>query len=335
MKRILLISLLVAVSLLSVQGCKKEKEDDIQTFTPGSTQAGKAPMTVCTFNIRYPNTSDKNPDGTAAGWSQRRASVKKFIQTVKPELITMQEVNPSQAKDLTSWFSTDYTYYDVGRDSGSGASIVSANCEGVAVMFLKSRFTEVGRGFFWLDENPDTRPKTNTEEGGYGTWASACRRICVWFHLKDKSHGNSDVWFFGAHYDHKSAVAREGAANLMVSRMKSMCNVEDFRETKDVALFHLGDFNIRYDEKNLSNTVNVQLQPLVDALCYARTQAPGTDREVSTYNAYGANAGTIIDHIFYGGKYVKPVKYIVDKNNYGAQYISDHYPVLFKWEYYK
>ena len=339
MNKSLLATVIFAVAVLACPGCGRnvKPEEDIDPFstTDPSTTAGTSPMTVCTFNIRYPNSADQNPDGSAAGWTQRRQAVKKFVDTVKPDLIALQEVNPSQAKDFASWFSADYVYYDVGRDSRTGASVVSANCEGVAILFLKSRFSEVARGFFWLDENPNTRPEANATDGGFGAWASNCRRICVWFHLKDKDHNNSDVWLFGAHYDHKSAAAREGSANLMVSQMKSMCGAQDLKENRDVVVFHLGDFNVRYDDKNPSTATNVQLQPLVDNLYYSRLKAPGTDKDTYTYNAYGSGTGTLIDHIFYGGKYVKPLKYWVDRSNYGVPYISDHYPVLFQWEYYK
>jgi endonuclease/exonuclease/phosphatase family metal-dependent hydrolase len=145
----------------------------------------------------------------------------------------------------------------------------------------------------------------------------------VYAELKDKKHGNAVIWFFPTHYDHKSTTARKNAADFMVTQMKALCKADNLKDA-GVVIFHVGDLNTTAD--------NAQLKSLVDNMYYARSTASGTDQNTSTFNGFG-DSSSIIDHIFYGGKAVKPVKYWVDRTNYGVPFLSDHYPVLLQWEY--
>ena len=296
--------------------------DDEDPPTPPPTPGGETiSMTVCSFNIRYANTSDTYPDGSSAAWSARRESVKKFVDTVKPDLIGLQEVRKAQSEDFNSYFGAEYGYYDVGRDSGSGASVASANCEGVGVLYRKDRFELLSKDFFWLDEKPRELPAKNSD-GTYGAWNSACRRVTVYVKLKDKKNG-ATVWFFPTHYDHKSEVARKNAADLNYEQIKALCKVDDVKNA-NVVIFHVGDLN--------TTSTSSQLKTLNDNMFYARSTAAGNDQDTGTYNGFG-DKNSIIDHIYYGGKAVKPIKYWVDRTNYGVPFLSDNYPILFQWEY--
>ena len=293
--------------------------------TPTTPSTGSAdPMVICTFNIRYANTSDKYPDGSSAAWKDRSASVKKFFDTVKPDLVGLQEIR----KDQSTWFAqelgSEYGYFDVSRDSGSGASVAShgGSHEGVGFLYRKDRFDLVLKDFFWLDATPRELPAQNSDNT-YGSWNSACRRITVYAELKDKKHNDAIIWFFPTHYDHKSTDARKNAADLMVTQMKALCKVSDLKQA-GVVIFHVGDLNTTHD--------SAQLKSLNDNMFYARTTAAGTDKDTGTFNGFG-DSNSIIDHIYYGGKAVKPLKYWVDKTNYGVPFLSDHYPVLLQWEY--
>lgn len=291
--------------------------------TPPPTPSGDAdPMVICTFNIRYANTSDTYPDGSSAAWKDRSASVKKFFDTVKPDLVGLQEVRKEQAEWFSSQLSGEYGYYDVGRDSNSGSSVSSAGGEGVGVLYRKDRFELVLKDFFWLDQSTRTLPDKNSD-GTYGAWNSACRRITLSVVLKDRKHGDALIYFFPTHYDHKSDAARKNSAELMVSQMQSITKATDLKGA-GVVIFHVGDLNTTSD--------SAQLKSLNDNMNYARLTAAGTDKYTGTYNGFG-DKNSIIDHVYYGGKAVKPVKYWVDKTDYGVPFLSDHYPVLFQWEY--
>ena len=330
-RKLLLLVLLPAV--LVSQSCGPE--DVVNPVTPPNPHEGTDPgdeqtpstgtadpMVICTFNIRYANTSDTYPDGSSAAWKDRSASVKKFFDTVKPDLVGLQEIRKEQAQWFSSQLSSEYGYYDVGRDSNSGSSVTSAGGEGVGVLYRKDRFELVSKDFFWLDQSTRSLPEKNSD-GTYGAWNSACRRITLCVVLKDKKHGNAVIYFFPTHYDHKSTDARKNAANLMVTQMKSITKADDLKNA-GVVMFHVGDLNTQSD--------NAQLQSLNDNLYYARLTAPGTDKYTGTFNGFG-DSNSIIDHIYYGGKAVKLVKYWVDRTNYGVPFLSDHYPVLLQWEY--
>lgn len=278
-------------------------------------------MIVCSFNIRYANNSDTYPDGTSAAWTARRDAVKKFVDTVKPDLIGLQEVRKAQSQDFASFFGNEYGYYDVGRDSGSGASVASANCEGVGILYRKDRFELQTKDFFWLDATPRELPAKNADNT-YGQWNSACRRITVYAKLRDKKN-NATVWFFPTHYDHKSEVARKNAADLNYEQIKALCKVTDVKNA-GVVILHVGDLNTTHESG--------QLKTLNDNMYYARETAAGNDKYTGTYNGFG-DKNSIIDHIYYGGKAVKPVRYWVDRTDYGVPFLSDHYPILFQFEY--
>ena len=279
-------------------------------------------ITVCTFNIRYANTADKYPDGSSAAWTVRSSAVKKFIDETKPDLIGLQEIRKEQSQWFASTLKSDYGYYDVSRDSSSGSSVSSAGGEGVGLLYRLDRFEVEIRDFFWLDPTPRERPAQNAD-GTYGAWNSACRRVTVYAKLKDKKHGNTIVYFFPTHYDHKSSTARKNAAEMMVSQIKTICKVENIKDAS-FAIFHVGDLNTTYD--------SAELAALNQSMNYARLSVDGADKYASTFNGFG-NGNSLIDHIYFGGKSVKPVKYWVDKKDYGVPYLSDHHPVLFTWEY--
>lgn len=340
MRKLFLSFLLPAAILL----CACGPEDIVNPVTPPSPKPGTEepqtpeepdgpdtppvteeadPMTVCTFNIRYANNSDTYPDGSSAAWSARTSAVKKFFDKNKPDIVGLQEVRQEQSKWFSKELGAEYGYYDVSRDNASGSSVATAQGEGVGILYRKDRFELVNKDFFWLDATPRERPAQNSD-GTYGAWNSACRRVTVYAVLKDKQHNNALIYFFSTHYDHKSADARKNASELSVTQMKALCKVSELKNANAI-IFLLGDLNTTYD--------NSQLKTLNDNMSYARLAVKGSDQYTSTFNGYGGS-GQIIDHIYYGGKAVKPLKYWVDRSTeYGVPFISDHYPVLLQWEY--
>ena len=327
-KKIILLGLLPAA--LFLQGCKPE--DVVNPVTPPNPvtpdpepdpgSSDPAALTVCTFNIRYANTADTYPDGSSAAWVVRCASVKKFIDATKPDLIGLQEIRKEQSLWFSSQLKDDYGFYDVSRDNASGTSVSTAGGEGVGLLFRKDRFELVIKDFFWLDTSTRERPAQNSD-GTYGAWNSACRRVTVYAKLKDKKHGNSYVYFFPTHYDHKSSTARKNSAELMVAQMKTICKAENLKEA-DCMIVHLGDLNTTYD--------SAELAALNSNMNYARLAVDGPDKYTATFNGFG-NSSSLIDHIYYGGKTIKPVKYWVERGDYGVPFLSDHNPVLCQFEY--
>ncbi len=288
---------------------------------PENPSTQSVTMTVCSFNIAYANSSSVYADGSSAAWSVRRDAVKKFVDTTKADIIGLQEIRKSQSLDFISFFENEYGYYDVSRSSKTGEPVFNTTGEGLGILYRKDRFELLKKGFFWLDTDPDTIPEKNSD-GTYGDWNSACRRIVVYTVLKDKLNNDSPVYFFTAHFDHQSRAARVNSCQLVIDRIKDIAKLTELKKC-DAAVFFVGDLNTAYDSG--------QLDVLNDNFYYARLDAPGDDENTGTFNGYG-KSNTMIDHIYYGGKAIKPLKYRVDRENYGVPFISDHYPVLIQVE---
>ena len=281
----------------------------------GRLPESETAITVCSFNIRYANNKgDTFVDGTSAAWEDRRDAVKAFIETVKPDIIGMQEIRKVQSEDINSFFKDEYAFYDVGRDGEHGLSVSEGTGEGVGIMYRKERFELVEKDFFWLDKDMKKRPVKN-EDGSYGDWHSACRRLTVHVVLRDKKHNNSHIHFYSTHFDHKNKDAIRNSSILLAEKVKNTKSAD--------AVIVVGDLNAKVEDGNL--------QPLMESCFYARNDAPGSDLYIGTFNGFGKR-DSIIDHIFYTGK-VLPVKYWVNKNGYGLPMISDHHPVLFRFDY--
>lgn len=305
------------VAMLALSACNV---DPVIYRVPGKPEPeGPAPeqesgLKVCSFNIRYYNTDDEYP------WSVRKEPVMKFISTVKPDFVGLQELRSTQAQDLSYNLGDTYGLYEVNRDTGN--SIMSSSSgEAVGILYRKDRFVIEEKGFFWLAENPDELPQENPD-GTFSSWNSACRRVVLWVKAIDKAYSDRTVYFFSTHFDHKSSDARLNSSNLTVSKIKEIAGVSEIASSKS-PIFLVADFNCEYNSSELA--------PLKSSLHYARTDSPVTD-DGRTFNGFGETSNSIIDHIFFAGD-VTPVKYDVVTDDYGVKYISDHYPVLFECTY--
>ena len=254
---------------------------------------------VMTFNIRLSPREDFDGDNC---WNNRREAVVRMLEASKPDLFGVQEAYIAQASYLDENLS-EYSRYGVCRDDGLERG------EANAIFWRNDRFDLVQCDTYWLSETPDT-----VSLG----WDGACRRIVTWAQLREKGTGR-DVWFFNTHFDHVGKVAREEAGKLIMERMNALV-------PEGVPVFLTGDFNANWD--------NPILDPIRAQLQECRETAPETD-DANTYNAWGQKdvpSGTdIIDHIFYRG--ARAVKYELLTGDYGAPYISDHWPVVgvFTW----
>lgn len=271
---------------------------------------------TCSFNIRYYNTTDPYT------WNDRKPAIKKFIDTVKPDIVGFQEVRPTQSQDITSMFKDDYGYYDINRDTGYGLASASSG-EGVGIIYKKSRFTLVEKGFFWLADTPDKLPNKN-EDGTYSAWNSSCRRVTVWVKLKDKMQNDKLVYFFCTHFDHKSTTARTNSSTLSISKIKEITKISNL-SASTVPIFLVADFNCAVSSSELAT--------LVGNMKDARTHAKKTESG-RTFNNYGETSSSIIDMIFYVGP-IEAEQYHVVTEDYGVKYISDHYPILLYGKYKK
>lgn len=270
----------------------------------------ETPVKVISFNIRVcPN---ERQDGEN-NWMYRRDAVINFFRTANPDLIGMQEVTTPQLTFLEESLEGEYTFYGVDRISGEKVGPQ----ESMTVAFRNDRFDLVDKGSFWLSETPDEVSKG---------WDGACHRVASWVHLKDKINGGKSVYFVNTHFDHIGPVARLQSSHLIVSRIKEIMG-EDFDHAAagdgKASLFLTADFNSELKDEALA--------PLLETFTCADIKAESISITSNSYQGYGkADYGgrndVVIDHIFCLG--AQPKSFKVDTADYGAKYISDHYPVV-------
>lgn len=249
-------------------------------------------ISVMSFNVRYPASSDKDEKS----WAYRFNGVKAMLTEKNPDLIGVQECYPSQRIDIMNAFK-QYDFYGVLRSNGSVGDANSAS-ETTTIFYNKDKFELLDKGTFWLSETPD---KASTG------WDATIKRTTTWVLLKEKTT-EYKFYFFNTHLDHAGAMAQNEGAKLIRTKIDAM-------NTAGLPVLLTGDMNVEPSS-------NVLLNFKMDNI---RKTAPVTDTKV-TCHGYGSKSQRI-DHIFYEG-FIPHVFETVNKEWAGMKYISDHNPVM-------
>ena len=255
---------------------------------------------IISFNVRYSSAPEIDGDNR---WELRRDAAVKMVAQQKPLAMGLQEACPDQI-DFLDLNLTGYKHIGVGRDDGKRAG------EMMAIYYDTTRLTLLDSGTFWLSETP--------EKVSIG-WDAACNRTCTWGHFKMKDT-DFEFLYFNTHLDHLGSLARKNSIKLIVAKMTEL-------NPDNLPVFLSGDFN--------STTDDPIFDPLKASLKDAREVSAISDK-IITYNGFGTvtdNPNTrkewVIDHIFFSG--VNPMAFMVLNGNYGVPFISDHYPISFKF----
>ncbi len=242
--------------------------------------------------ISYNMRTSAARDG-ANSWENRRHATRQMIEQEAPALFGVQEAMPDQLQYINTE-SPQYAYVGVGRDDGAGEGEV------MAIFYLRERFDLLNSGTFWISETPD-----RVSRG----WDAACNRTVTWVELRDHISGK-EFFFFNTHLDHLGKVAREEGVKLLTQKIQQIAG-------KKPAIVG-GDFN--------TSTDSPLFKPLTKYMFSARSKAPVTDHK-GTFNGFGSAPDTIVlDHLYFRGK-MKCRKFVTLDGNYGAAFISDHYPI--------
>ncbi len=250
--------------------------------------AKKNEIKVISYNVRVNVESDGENR-----WDARKHASITMINDEKPTIFGLQEAKPEQMAYFVENL-PQYGHIGVGREDGVSEG------EHMTIFYLKDEVELLDGGTFWLSETPD-KPSMG--------WDAACKRSCTWTKMRMKDTGK-EFAYINTHLDHVGKEAqREGLALI----------VERFAEIVPVGMpaFLTADFN--------AVTSDPIFEPLKAAMMDAREVAPETDPR-GTFNGWG-NSDSVIDHIFYRGAEAHTFKVLRDKN-YGAPFISDHYPVV-------
>jgi endonuclease/exonuclease/phosphatase family metal-dependent hydrolase len=251
------------------------------------------PIELITYNIRM-NTSG---DGEHA-WPHRKENVAALFRFHRADLFCVQEALPDQMDDLEAAF-PDFAYEGVGRDDGKREGEFSA------VFFNTERFKQLDGGTFWLSETPETC--------SFG-WDAACRRICSWVKLEEKSSGQH-LFVFNTHFDHKGAEARRESARLILRKVGVISRGE-------APVVLCGDFNLPPD----SEPVGLITTKLRDAFDVSELAPYGS---IATYHGftYDDPPRERIDYVFVSPD-VKVLRYGALTDSRNRAFFSDHLPVL-------
>lgn len=257
----------------------------------GCTSAtGEQEVSVISYNIRYMN--DKDGDNS---WKFRKQASINMVNEEQPTVFGLQEAVKAQV-DFLQENLPDYAHYGVGRDDGKEKG------EFMAIFYKKDEVELLDKGTFWLSATPDTPSKG---------WDAQCFRTCTWTIFKCKSTSKQFA-FLNTHLDHRGKQAQELGMKTIVEKIGKLI-------PKDIPVFLSGDFNTRTD--------NPIYEPLKAIMTDSRELAAETDHR-GTYTGWRVRENpVVVDHIFVRGAEVDKFQVLCDKN-YGAPYISDHYPVL-------
>ncbi|MBQ2414622.1 MAG: endonuclease/exonuclease/phosphatase family protein [Rikenellaceae bacterium] len=250
---------------------------------------------IISYNIRVLTPHDTD----SLHWDIRKPATITMIEQEQPDIFGLQESFLEQTRYVEANCS-QYVRIGVGENDEDPASEVNA------IFYLRDKFELLEKKSIWLSETPDTCSRG---------WDADYNRMATFVTLRDKNNGK-ELTYINTHFDHVGRVARIESAKMIAERIKSL------QAAGKKAIIVGGDFN--------SELADSLLMPMQDALGYARHDSPVTD-DKGTFNNWGRAAeGYIIDHIFYTG--VTPKEYRTLDGNYGAPYISDHYPIAFTFE---
>lgn len=251
-----------------------------------------ADFKVMSYNIRM-STAPKE-DGANA-WENRKEATLNMVKKERPLVIGMQEVCADQVEFLDANLK-GYSRIGVGREDGKRRG------EAMMVYYSNKDLDLLDEGTFWLSETPDTVSRG---------WDGQCKRTCTWGHFRMKK-GGRDFYVFNTHLDHRGKEARKQSMILLADKIREM--VPD-----GTPVFLTADFN--------SDSTDAIFLPVKEILSDARETSPKTDRGF-TYNGWNEYPPELIDHIFFRG--FTPKSFEVLRGDYGAPFISDHYPVVVK-----
>ena len=273
-------------------------EDTPAEFVPSFTPryAAASEIKVMSFNVRLKTTED-NP---ANEWSNRESACITMIKHQQPTIFGVQEAKyTSQYMVLKEALAATYDTYGLNRDSGEA----SGDGETMAIFYDKSKIKCSEGGTFWLSDTPDVCSKG---------WDGACNRTATWGLFEHIATGKT-FCYINTHLDHKGAEAKMNGPKVIMEHFKT------YNPDGIYPQFLTGDMNLSADHE--------ALDVFEETMVNTRTAAPSNRTDNSaTSNGWKKTSKSIIDHIFCS-KDMEVMEYHTVNEDYGVEFISDHYPI--------
>ncbi len=279
----------------------------IIVFAGCRQEAKEAEIAIMSFNIRHSAADDGDNS-----WKHRKEATPAMINTLKPDIIGIQEARTDQIEYIQE-NCPDYEHYGLGRDDGKSEG------ETMVVFHKKDKFNVLAQFTFWLSETP--------EVPSFG-WDAACRRTATVSHFEHKESGQR-FFHVNTHLDHMGLEAQRKGLEFIVEKIKSI-------NPDGAPLFLGGDLNMIDSNESIISLEGIMLN--------TRKVAPISDT-LATFNgwkgrledaALGTNLKSkpahelIIDYIFYSPRDSSMCRSFrtVTEEYAGIPLISDHYPII-------
>ena len=298
----LALCLLFILSMIGFSSCSKEKTLDIDidrpTYPSNQADLQKYPkageIKIISFNVRYGTAKETN---SSNNWPNRSLACLAMLKDHRPSLIGFQEaVFDIQFKWFKEQLKDEYDGFGVGRDNG----VDKGECMGI--LYRKSEIKLIDGGTFWLSPTPDICSKAVE-------WGAACFRTATWGIFEVIATGKR-FCYINTHLDHKGA--RAESMKLIAERFK-MYNPGNLPQ------FMSADFNTQSSDQIFLSVPNMH---------NSRDFAPsGKTDNNTTYNAWGNNDNSRIDHILYSSP-AEVIEYHTITEPYNnVAFLSDHFPI--------
>jgi len=248
---------------------------------------------VISQNVRHSN------DGPNHMVADRMPRIRSLIQKYDPDIVGFQEIRARWLEMIQENFSAEYEIHHQYRsDHGQ---------EATTMMWRKSRFDCLDKGYFWLSPTPHIQSHSWDIGSGYNDY-----RICMWATLKDKVTGHTFT-YFNTHYSFGDE--RHCLSNKLIK--------DHIREAGIDAAIITADFNFNNTSVGYRDMVKTMGDLNVDTVNDPRT----------TFTGYKpGRVGSPIDFIFYTKKTIKPLTYHLMDEMFDGYFASDHFGIYGEFE---
>ncbi|MDR3108331.1 MAG: endonuclease/exonuclease/phosphatase family protein [Planctomycetaceae bacterium] len=187
------------------------------------------PIEVLTANVRLATVDDGENH-----WLKRRDAMMDIIKSRKYDFIGTQELVIHPKDDVNQYKFMCEKLPEYGSVFRSREQDTRLG-EGTGVFYRKDRWQpdDTEQGVYWLSDTPSVPgSKTWKDQGNIRIVTGGL------FYEKgdDGKLTGKSVYFYSTHFDHKSEIARQKAANLVMRRIAE-------RKSENVPVILVGDFN--------------------------------------------------------------------------------------------
>ena len=244
------------------------------------------------FNIH--NNRSASDDGPNS-WYLRRKAVMSFITKESPDVMGVQDALLDQTSYIDNYFRKKYRRISVGADNGITRGAHNAIYYDTAKVELIWHTTR------WLSRSPRQTS---------ACWDDPMRHTVTIALFRDKQT-NKRFYFFNTCLSETQYYAHYESIKLLSDLVEDYCK-------SGTPVILAGTFNVSDNDPLLEPITGI-------GMVSGRRIAIRTDFR-NTYNAFGKGERSMIDHFFTRNIAIDQFRTV--NRNYGASYISDHYPIV-------